>query len=289
MIAIIGGTGLYKIDGLKIKKEVEVSTPFGPPSDSIVLGELEGKDIAFLPRHGRHHTIPPHKINFRANIFALKKLGVERIISVSAVGSMKEHIRPGDVVVVSQFFDMTVSRPRTFFEDGIVVHVGFADPICPEIFDTLYKTSVELGMTTHKGGTYLCIEGPQFSSRAMSKVWRQLGVDVIGMTNLPEAYLAREAEICYGTLAFPTDYDCWYEGEEVVTTQMVIENLKKNVEKAKKILKMAISKIPERRKCPCKDALKDAIVTQSEHISPSTKEKLRILIGKYIDGKRKSR
>ncbi len=285
MIGIIGGTGLYKIEGLKIKKEVEVSTPFGPPSDSIVLGELEGKDIAFLPRHGRHHTIPPHKINFRANIFALKKLGVERIISVSAVGSMKEHIRPGDVVVVSQFFDMTVSRPRTFFENGIVVHVGFADPICPEIFEVLYKTSVELGITTHKGGTYLCIEGPQFSSRAMSKVWRQLGVDVIGMTNLPEAYLAREAEICYGTLAFPTDYDCWYEGEEVVTTQMVIENLRKNVEKAKKILKVAISKIPEKRKCPCKEALKDAIVTQPEHIPDDTKEKLKILIGKYIKKK----
>jgi 5'-methylthioadenosine phosphorylase len=287
MIGIIGGTGLYSLEGLKIKDEVEVDTPFGRPSDKITIGEIDGIKVAFLPRHGKHHTIPPHRINFRANIFALKKLGAERIISVSAVGSMKEHIRPGDVVIVSQFFDMTVSRQRTFFDEGIVVHVGFADPVCPEIFEKLYRASTELGITTHRGGTYLCIEGPQFSSRAASRIWRQFGVDVIGMTNLPEAYLAREAEICYGTLALPTDYDCWYEGEEVVTTEMVIENLKKNTEKAKKILRKAIAELPKKRNCQCKDALKNAIVTPLEHIPDEIKEKLKPIIGKYMEKRKK--
>ncbi|GBD03281.1 S-methyl-5'-thioadenosine phosphorylase [bacterium HR19] len=282
MIGIIGGTGLYNIEGLKIKKEVDIDTPFGKPSDKIAVGELEGVEVAFLPRHGRKHTIPPHKINFRANIYALKVIGVERIVSVSAVGSMKEHIRPGDAVIVSQFIDMTQSRPRTFFEEGIVAHVGFSDPVCPEVFTALYESSKEAGVITHKGGTYICIEGPQFSSRAMSNLWRQFGVDVIGMTNIPEAYLAREAEICYGTLAFPTDYDCWYEGEEIVTAQMVVENLKKNVEKAKKIIKLFLKKIPKERSCKCKDALKDAIVTSPENIPTQVKEKLKPLIGRYV-------
>jgi 5'-methylthioadenosine phosphorylase len=282
MIGIIGGTGLYKIEGLKVKEEVEVETPFGKPSDKIVIGELEGKKVAFLPRHGRNHTIPPHKINFRANIFALKKLGVQRIVSVSAVGSMKEHIRPGDAVIVSQFLDMTVSRPRTFFEEGIVVHVGFAEPVCPEIFEALAESAKEAGVVTHKGGTYICIEGPQFSTKAASLLWRKFDVDVIGMTNLPEAYLAREAEICYGTLAFPTDYDCWYEGEEIVTAQMVVENLKKNIEKAKKILKIFLRKIKDERNCPCKDSLKFAIVTEKDKIPEETKKKLEPIIGKYL-------
>ncbi|MCS7213493.1 MAG: S-methyl-5'-thioadenosine phosphorylase [Candidatus Calescibacterium sp.] len=282
MIGIIGGTGLYNIEDLKILEEVEVDTPFGKPSDKIILGELEKRKVAFLPRHSRKHTIPPHRINFRANIFAMKKIGVQRILSVSAVGSMKEHIRPGNAVVVSQFIDMTVSRPRTFFEEGIVVHVGFSDPVCPEMFESLSEASSESGVITHKGGTYICIEGPQFSSRAMSKLWRQFGVDVIGMTNLPEAYLAREAEICYATLAFPTDYDCWYEGEEIVTAQMVVENLKKNIEKAKKILRVFLRKIPDERKCHCKDSLKDAIVTAPENIPQETKDKLRPIIGRYI-------
>ncbi len=282
MIGIIGGTGLYSIEGLKIEEEKEIKTPFGDPSDKIVIGELEAKKVAFLPRHGRKHTIPPHQINFRANIYALKVLGVERIVSVSAVGSMREHIRPGDAVIVSQFIDMTVSRKRTFFEDGIVAHVGFAEPVCPEIFQILYQSSVDAGVVTHKGGTYICIEGPQFSSRAMSHLWRQIGVDVIGMTNLPEAYLAREAEICYGTLAFPTDYDCWYESEEIVTAQMVIENLKKNIEKAKKIIKLFLRRIPAERKCNCKNALENSIVTAPENIPDEIKEKLKPIIGRYL-------
>lgn len=282
MIGIIGGTGLYSIEGLKTKEEREIETPFGKPSDKIIIGELEGREVAFLPRHGRKHTIPPHQINFRANIYALRVLGVERIVSVSAVGSMKEHIRPGDAVIVSQFIDMTVSRKRTFFEDGIVAHVGFADPVCPEIFQSLYQAAVESGVVTHKGGTYVCIEGPQFSSRAMSYFWRQIGVDVIGMTNLPEAYLAREAEICYGTLAFPTDYDCWYESEEVVTAQMVVENLKKNIEKAKKIIKLFLKKIPDERRCSCGKALENSIVTTPENIPNELKEKLKLIIGKYL-------
>ncbi len=287
MIGIIGGTGLYSIEGLKIKQEVDIDTPFGKPSDKIIIGELEGKEVAFLPRHGGKHAIPPHMINFRANIFAMKKIGVQRIVSVSAVGSMKEHIRPGDAVVVSQFIDMTVSRKRTFFEDGIVAHVGFADPVCPEVFNSLVQSAKEVGVVVHRGGTYICIEGPQFSSRAMSFLWRQFNVDVIGMTNLPEAYLAREAELCYGTLAFPTDYDCWYEGEEVVTAQMVVENLKKNVEKAKKIIRNFLRIIPEKRECPCKNALENAIVTSPENIPDEVKEKLSPIIGKYIKIKSK--
>lgn len=282
MIGIIGGTGLYNIQDLRILEEIEVDTPFGRPSDKIIIGELEGKKLAFLPRHGRKHTIPPHKINFRANIFAMKKIGVQRILSVSAVGSLKEHIRPGNAVVVSQFLDTTVSRPRTFFEEGIVVHVGFSDPVCPEMFDSLSEAAVESKVATHKGGTYICIEGPQFSTRAMSNLWRQFGADVIGMTNLPEAYLAREAEICYATLAFPTDYDCWYEGEEIVTAQMVVENLKKNVEKAQKILRVFLRKIPDKRNCHCKDSLQNSIVTSPENIPPETKEKLKPIIGKYV-------
>lgn len=282
MIGVIGGTGLYKIEGLKVSRELDVDTPFGAPSDRIIVGELEGKEVAFLPRHGRNHTIPPHKINFRANVFAMKKIGVQRILSISAVGSMKEHIRPGNAVIVSQFVDMTTSRPRTFFEEGIVVHVGFADPVCPEMFEVLSEAAVESRVVTHKGGTYICIEGPQFSSRAMSNIWRQLGVDVIGMTNLPEAYLAREAEICYGTLAFPTDYDCWYEGEEIVTAQMVVENLRKNIEKAKEILRIFLRKLPLERKCNCKDSLKNAIVTSPENIPQHVKDKLKPIIGKYI-------
>lgn len=282
MIGIIGGTGLYNIQDLKIIEEIDVDTPFGKPSDKIIIGDLEGKKLAFLPRHGRKHAIPPHKINFRANIFAMKKIGVQRILSISAVGSLKEHIRPGNAVVVSQFIDMTVSRTRTFFEDGIVAHVGFSDPVCPEMFESLSESAVESQVITHKGGTYICIEGPQFSTRAMSHLWRQFGADVIGMTNLPEAYLAREAEICYSTLAFPTDYDCWYEGEEIVNAQMVVENLRKNIEKAQKILRIFLRKIKDERNCPCKEALKNSIVTAPENISPETKEKLKPIIGKYI-------
>lgn len=282
MIGIIGGTGLYNIQDLKIIEEIDVDTPFGKPSDKIIIGDLEGKKLAFLPRHGRKHAIPPHKINFRANIFAMKKIGVQRILSISAVGSLKEHIRPGNAVVVSQFIDMTVSRTRTFFEEGIVAHVGFSDPVCPEMFESLSESAVESKVITHKGGTYICIEGPQFSTRAMSHLWRQFGADVIGMTNLPEAYLAREAEICYSTLAFPTDYDCWYEGEEIVNAQMVVENLRKNIEKAQKILRIFLRKIKDERNCPCKEALKNSIVTAPENIPSETKENLKPIIGKYI-------
>lgn len=282
MFGVIGGSGIYEIDQLKIKEEREVKTPFGYPSSRIILGELEGKEVAFLPRHGKTHTLPPSAINFRANIYALKSVGVTRILSISAVGSMKEHIRPGDVVIPDQFIDKTTARERTFFDNGIVVHVGFAKPVCPELCDVLEKASKEDGVTTHRDGIYLCIEGPQFSTKAESLIYRSWGVDVIGMTNLPEARLAREAEICYATLAFPTDYDCWYEGEEVVTAQMVLNTLNKNVKKAKNILKRVLKYISEERNCPCKDALKDSIVTAKENIPFEVKERLKIIIGRYI-------
>jgi len=281
-IGVIGGSGLYEMEGLKDVRGVRVDTPFGEPSDEIVLGTLEGRRLAFLPRHGRGHRILPSEINFRANIYAMKKLGVGRIISVSAVGSMKEEIVPGHIVVPDQFYDLTKDRVSTFFGEGIVAHVGFADPVCHELGQVLYEAGVKAGATMHKGGTYICMEGPQFSTRGESKIYRQWGVDVIGMTNVTEAKLAREAEICYATLALATDYDCWHETEEDVTLEAVVAIINKNVETAKAIIRGAVSKIPATRACPCSEALRFAVMTKPELIPAKTKKKLDLLIGKYI-------
>lgn len=282
MIGIIGGSGLYNIEGIREVKTVSLDTPFGKPSDSFTVGTLEGRKVAFLPRHGKGHTILPSELNFRANIYGMKKLGVEHIIAVSAVGSMKEEIRPLDIVIPDQFFDRTRGRISTFFGDGIVGHVSFADPVCGTLADTLYNAAKSTGVQAHKGGTYLCMEGPLFSTRAESQVYRQWGVSVIGMTNLQEAKLAREAEICYSTLAMATDYDCWHVSEEVVTLEMIIGNLNKNAETAKRILKTAIPKIEQKRTCACATAVQNAIVTHKDLIPESTKKKLDIIFGKYL-------
>lgn len=282
MIGIIGGSGLYNIEGIKDIKTVSIDTPFGKPSDSYTVGTLEGRKVAFLPRHGKGHTILPSELNFRANIYGMKNLGVAHIIAVSAVGSMKEEIKPLDIVIPDQFFDRTRGRISTFFGEGIVGHVSFADPVCETLATTLFNAAKSAGARVHKGGTYLCMEGPLFSTRAESNVYRQWGVSVIGMTNLQEAKLAREAEICYSTLAMATDYDCWHVGEEAVTLEMIIGNLNKNAETAKRILKTAIPKIEQKRSCACATAVQNAIVTHKDLIPENTKKKLDILFGKYL-------
>jgi len=282
-IGVIGGSGLYHIEGLENLEEVKISTPFGEPSDAFLIGKLEGREIAFLSRHGRGHTILPGELNFRANIYGMKMLGVKRIISVSAVGSMKEHIHPGDIVIPDQFYDNTKHRTGTFFGNGIVAHISFADPVCPVLSDILFNSAKTTGATVHKGGVYLCIEGPQFSTRGESLIYRQWGVDVIGMTNVTEAKLAREAEMCYSTIALVTDYDCWHEEEEDVTAEAIIAILKANVERSKKIIKDAINRIPEERNCICAHALKDAIITAPEKISPEMKENIKLIIEKYLN------
>ncbi|HHT9129803.1 MAG TPA: S-methyl-5'-thioadenosine phosphorylase [Candidatus Brocadiaceae bacterium] len=282
VIGIIGGSGLYNIEGIKDVKPVSIDTPFGKPSDSFIVGNIEGRKVAFLPRHGRGHTILPSELNFRANIYGMKKLGVEHIIAVSAVGSMKEDIRPLDIVIPDQFFDRTRGRISTFFGEGIVGHVSFADPVCEVLANTLFNAAKSAGVRVHKGGTYLCMEGPLFSTRAESNVYRQWGVSIIGMTNLQEAKLAREAEICYSTLAMATDYDCWHVSEEAVTLEMIIGNLNKNAETAKRILKTAIPKIEQKRNCACVTAAQNTIVTNKDLIPESTKKKLDVIFGKYI-------
>ncbi len=282
-LAVIGGSGLYEMEQFKLVDEVSVSTPFGMPSDSIVVGEISGRRVAFLPRHGRGHRFLPTEVNYRANIYALKSLGVERIISISAVGSMKEDKKPGDFVVCDQFIDLTKRRESTFFGNGLVAHVSMAEPVCPELFGVVVDVAKEvLKDGFHAGGTYLCIEGPQFSSKAESFLYRSWGVDVVGMTNATEAKLAREAEICYITVAMVTDYDCWHEEEEDVTAEAVIKTLKSNVEKAKKLVAALIPAIPEERKCPCKDALAYAIITSKEYIPYETLRVLYPIVGKYL-------
>ncbi|MEA3346440.1 MAG: S-methyl-5'-thioadenosine phosphorylase [Chloroflexota bacterium] len=281
-VGIIGGSGLYEIEGLTDIEEVRVETPFGEPSEAITIGTLGGVRVAFLPRHGKGHRIMPTELPARANIYAFKKLGVERIISVSACGSMKEEIAPLDIVVPDQLFDRTKTRPSTFFGDGLVVHISFDEPFCPELRELLYDAAVEAGARVHKGGTYLCIEGPQFSTKAESRIYRSWDVDVIGMTAIPEAKLAREAEICYATLALVTDYDVWREAEESVTVEMVVQNLLQNVEVAKRVIRGILPKIPARRDCPCAKALKDAIITRPERIPTELREKLALLVGRYL-------
>jgi len=282
IIGIIGGSGLYSMSELKILKEKKVKTPFGNPSDALIFGELKGRKVVFLSRHGRGHVYSPSEINYRANIYALKSVGVEQIISVSATGSMKEHIAPGHMVVVDQFVDRTRNRPTTFFENGIVAHASFAHPVCPHLMEAVYGATVKTGVKVHKGGTYVCIEGPMFSSRAESNVYRSWNVDVIGMTNYQEARLAREAEICYVTLALVTDYDCWHESEEIVDASMVIETVKKNVRNAQLILQNAMGGIATKRNCSCQNALNGAIMTDPKKIQKSVIQRLKPIVRKYL-------
>lgn len=280
-IGVIGGSGIYDIEGITETRKQKTSTPFGDPSDTIVIGNLEGIPVAFLPRHGRGHFIMPSELNSRANIYALKSLGVEQIISISACGSLKEELKPRDIVIPDQLFDRTRQRPYTFFGEGIVAHIGFANPYCSELSRTLYQAAKDLRLSVHLGGTYVCIEGPQFSTKAESKVFRSLGFSIIGMTNLPEAKLAREAEICYATLGLVTDYDVWKEGEEV-SVERVVGNLLANIENVKKLIKAAIPRLERERKCECASALAYAIQTHKWAINRRTARKLDLLIGKYL-------
>ncbi len=281
-VGVIGGSGLYDIEGLEDVREIELSTPFGAPSDAFVTGRLGETSMVFLPRHGRGHRILPSEINFRANIWGLKKLGVTRILSVSAVGSMREDIQPGDFVVIDQFFDRTRHRPDTFFGDGVVAHVMFADPVCPRLRATLLAAGKQLGLRTHDGGTYVNMEGPQFSTRAESRIYRKWGVDVIGMTNLQEAKLSREAEICYATIAMATDYDCWHEAHDAVTVDAIIAVMNKNIGNAKKLILAAAPKLAPQGDCPDGSALKHAIMTAPGSIGPEARLRLGLLIGKYV-------
>jgi 5'-methylthioadenosine phosphorylase len=279
---VIGGTGLYQIEGLKNIREVKVKTPFGEPSDKFIRGKLGGAEMVFLPRHGRGHRWLPTEVNFRANIFGMKKLGVERILSVSAVGSLRKEIAPGHVVVPDQFIDRTTQRPSTFFGRGIVAHVSLADPFCPELSGQMAHAAQAANATVHRGGAYLCMEGPQFSTRAESRLYRAWGADVIGMTNLQEAKLAREAEICFATLALATDYDCWNEEAGNVEIGHVLRILSSNVELAKKTIHNVVKSALATRSCPCASALENAIVTERKRIPKKVRADLRPIIGKYL-------
>ncbi|MCH9039600.1 MAG: S-methyl-5'-thioadenosine phosphorylase [Chloroflexi bacterium] len=281
-VAFIGGSGLYNMDGLPDRDEIEISTPFGPPSDRIVTGTLNGVGIAFLPRHGKGHRLSPTELPARANIYALKTLGVERIISISAVGSLKESVRPLDLLVPDQLIDRTRSRKDTFFGNGIVAHVGFAEPFCPALSEVLAQSARDQKASVHSGGTYVVMEGPQFSTRAESQLYRSWGASVVGMTALPEAKLAREAEICYATLALVTDYDVWRQSEEQVSVELVIANLVQNTETSRKIIVDVVTKLPRKRDCACESALKDAIITDRDHIPQEAKERLAPLVGRYL-------
>jgi 5'-methylthioadenosine phosphorylase len=281
-IGIIGGSGLYAMPGLTNVREEKLVTPFGEPSDAFILGELEGRRVAFLARHGRGHRILPSELNFRANIYAMKMLGVERILSVSAVGSLKEEHKPTDFVIPDQFIDRTFARVSTFFGDGVVAHVAFGDPVCSIVAETFKKACDAVGVVAKTGGTYVCMEGPQFSTRAESNLYRSWGADVIGMTNLQEAKLAREAEICYATMAMVTDYDCWHEGHDDVTVEQVVAVLHQNAENASKAVKTAVAAMPAARTCACGDALKYAVLTDRKAIPAKARERLSLLLGKYL-------
>jgi 5'-methylthioadenosine phosphorylase len=282
VIGIIGGSGLYEMDGLEILREERVRTPFGDPSDRYILGRLAGRPVAFLARHGRGHSLMPSELNFRANIFGFKLLGAEWILSASAVGSMKEDVKPLDILIPDQFFDRTNGRAGTFFGNGLIVHVSVADPTCHVLGDVLYRAGRQVGATMHQGGTYLCIEGPQFSTRAESRIYRSWGVDVIGMTNLQEAKLAREAEICYATMALITDYDVWHETEDDVSVDSVVAILRQNAATARAVLRAAVTMIPAERSCPCAHALRDAIITAREKVPAGVKRELAPIVGKYL-------
>lgn len=280
-VAVIGGSGFYQMEGLTDIRELRPETPYGAPSDAIVIGTLDGRRVAFLPRHGVGHRILPSEVPARANIFALKQLGVEFIISVSAVGSLREEIEPLHMVVPDQLIDRTRARPSTFFGDGLVAHVAFAEPFCPELRPILTEATKDAGAMVHSGGTYVAIEGPAFSTRAESHLYRSWGADVIGMTALPEAKLAREAEICFAVLACSTDYDCWHETHESVSAEMIVNNLLTNVDVARRAVRTALGRLPERRQCPCASALRDALVTSLDIAPQETKRRLWPLIEKY--------
>jgi 5'-methylthioadenosine phosphorylase len=281
-IGIIGGSGLYDMRELTGREEMAVATPFGPPSDRFVTGHIDGRRVAFLARHGRGHRIIPSEINYRANIFAMKTLGVERILSASAVGSLREELAPLDIVLPDQFMDRTRGRISTFFGEGLAAHVNFADPVCTEMLELVNQAAAKAGVRAIKGGTYVCMEGPAFSTRAESNMYRRLGMDVIGMTNLQEAKLAREAEICYVTLALVTDYDCWHESHESVTVDMIVSNLQQNARHAQQIIAQAVRDLPESRMCTCGRALQNALITDRSKVPAETKKKLEPIIGRYF-------
>jgi 5'-methylthioadenosine phosphorylase len=278
-IGIIGGSGLYEIAGLSQVERVGLETPFGTPSDEYLVGELSGRRLVFLPRHGRGHHLAPGDLNFRANIHGFLQLGAKWLISVSAVGSMREEIAPGQLVIVDQFFDRTKGRVSSFFGEGVVGHVPMADPICADLAEVVHAAAVELGIEARQGGTYLCIEGPQFSTRAESRIYRQWGIDVIGMTNVPEAKLAREAGLCYATIAMVTDYDCWHEEEEDVTVEGVLETLRSNVEKVRRLLTAAVLKVEQTRRCSCGAAPSQAVITAPEALNAETRRRLALILG----------
>jgi 5'-methylthioadenosine phosphorylase len=283
VIGVIGGSGLYEMEGLTQVEEVRLQTPFGDPSDAYITGFLGNVKMVFLPRHGRGHRLLPSEVPYRANIYGMKMLGVQQVISVSAVGSMKEEIVPGHIVIPDQFFDRTTGkRPSTFFGDGIVGHVQFADPVCCQLSDVVAQAAQQVGATVHKGGTYICIEGPNFSTRAESNIFRNWGVDIIGMTNLPEARLAREAQMCYATIALATDYDCWYEGHDDVSVEAVVAVIHKNVAMAKKIVAQAVQMIAAERQCGCGQALQYAVMTDETQIPDQARQRLELLIGKTL-------
>ncbi|MGK2944581.1 MAG: S-methyl-5'-thioadenosine phosphorylase [Desulfuromonadales bacterium] len=283
-IGVIGGSGLYEIEGLTDIAEVRLETPFGDPSDVYITGILENVKMAFLPRHGRGHRLLPSEVPYRANIYGMKKLGVRRIISVSAVGSMKEEIVPGHIVIPDQFFDRTHGkRASTFFGQGVTGHIQFADPVCPELSSVLCDAGQRAGATVHKGGTYLCIEGPNFSTRAESMIYRSWGIDIIGMTNIPEARLAREAEICYGTVALATDYDCWHDSHDDVTVEAILAIIKQNVAMARNIILQAVRALSTAPRCECGESLKFAIMTDRSLIPEQTRKDLDVILGKYLE------
>ncbi len=281
-IGVIGGSGLYKVEGLSDIEQKSVKTPFGYPSDTITIGTLAGQRVAFLPRHGRGHRILPSELPFRANIYALKSLGIEHIISVSAVGSLREHLEPLHVVIPDQLFDRTKTRVSTFFGEGLAVHISFDPPLCPTCSEALFNAAQAAGATAHQGGTYICMEGPQFSTLAESHVYRQWGMDIIGMTALPEAKLAREAEMSYAMIATVTDYDVWHDTEESVTAEAIIEVLRQNVETSKEIIKAAVPRIAKLGPSPWKGSLRNAVVTAPDRVPQETRERLDLLVGKYL-------
>jgi 5'-methylthioadenosine phosphorylase len=283
-IGVIGGSGLYGMEGMKVREERRIQTPFGDPSDAYIIGELDGRQVAFLPRHGRGHRLLPTELNYRANIYGFKVLGVEEIVSVSAVGSLKIEYKPTDIVVPDQFFDRTRHRPDTFFGNGLVAHVSMAKPVCPRLIGAAVEAARAAGATVHEGGTYICMEGPTFSTRAESEAYRMMGADIIGMTNLQEAKLAREAEICYVSLSMVTDYDCWHETEEAVSGEAVMIVIGQNVKMSQEVVRQMLKRIgePHERGCICEEALKFSLITERSMIPAETRKNLEPIIGKYI-------
>lgn len=289
-LGVIGGSGVYQMEGLTNVREVKLRTPFGEPSDAIMLGTLGNQNVAFLPRHGRGHRIMPSELPVRANIYALKLLGVERIISISAVGSLREDFAPLDIVIPDQVYDRTKNRPTTFFGNGLVVHISFADPFCPELSQVLYDAAVRAGARAHKGGRLVVIDGPQFSTKAESETYRLMKMDIIGMTTIPEAKLAREAEICYAAVSMVTDYDVWHPAHDSVTVEMIVQNLMKNAEMSKRIVRYAVDQVPSAREhCPCPNALRDSIITAHDRIPSRSRRNLALLLDKYLPPEKSSR